>query len=84
MESRRVQHAISPKVVQQVVAAAAISPTKQGTHCHRRPSTTIILKNVFLTSIVHHQALQKKEGLLTMLHIFKLGFSLLYRPVWEW
>lgn len=29
MESRRVQHAISPHVVQQVVAAAAVSPTKQ-------------------------------------------------------
>ncbi|CAK9879349.1 unnamed protein product [Sphagnum jensenii] len=29
MESRRVQHAISPQVVQQVVAAAAVSPTKQ-------------------------------------------------------
>ncbi|KAH8956084.1 hypothetical protein BDL97_07G020400 [Sphagnum fallax] len=29
MESRRVQRAISPQVVQQVVAAAAVSPTKQ-------------------------------------------------------
>jgi len=84
MESRRAQHAISPQVVQQVVAAAAVSPTKQGTHCHHRPPPTITLKNVFLTSIVHHHALQKKEGLLTMLHICKWGFSLLHRPVWEW
>ncbi len=74
MESRRVQHAISPQVVEQVVAAAAVSPTKQGTHCHHCPPTTITLTNVFLTSIVHHHALQKKRRIVDNATHLQMGF----------